>query len=72
MKKNNILANLWEFLTIENFTKNQFKNFEDIAKIKFFKNGMKKTKKDLQQVYNLQCYGYYNNFKLKLYYDIID
>ena len=72
MKKNNILANLWDFLTIENFTKNQFKNYEDIAKTQFFKNGMKKTKKELQQVYNLQNYGYYNNSKLKLYYDIID
>jgi hypothetical protein len=72
MKKIKMLEELWEFLKIDDFVKKQFGNYEDLAKNKFFKNGIKKQKKDIINIYNLQNYGYYKNSKIKLYYDIID
>lgn len=68
MTKNTILIELWE-KTQKHFKKNIY---IDIAKEKFFNYGMKKTKKDLQQIYNLCSYGYYNEKEIKLYYDIIN
>lgn len=72
MKKFEMLKELWDFLKIDNFSKKQFGKYEDIAKNKFFKNGMKKNKKNIINIYNLQNYGYYKNSKIKLYYDIIE
>lgn len=68
MTKNNILIELWEK------TQKHFENdiYIDFAKERFLNYGMKKTKKDLQQIYNLYCYGYYNKNEKKLYYDIIN
>ena len=68
MTKNNILIELWE-KTQKHFENNRY---IDIAKERFFNYGMKKTKKDLQQIHNLYNYGYYNKNEIKLYYDIID
>lgn len=68
MTKNNILIELWEK------AQKHFENdiYIDFAKERFLNYGMKKTKKDLQQIYNLYNYGYYNENEIKLYYDIIN
>lgn len=68
MTKNTILIELWEK------AQKHFENdiYIDMAKKRFFNYGMRKAKKDLQQIYNLYNYGYYNENELKLYYDIIN
>lgn len=70
MKKIEILNSLWDFISIDGFSKEYWKQYEELAKERFFKIGLKKLKKDLITLYNLYSYGYYNEFKYKLYYDV--
>lgn len=70
MKKQEILKELWEHIEIENFANNYWKQYKKEAKNRFFKNGLKKNKKELITIYNLQNYGYYRELKQKLYFDI--
>ena len=70
MTKKNILIELWEFLSVDGISKNNLKQNETEAKTIFFKNGLKQSKKELQHIYNLKNYGYYNGIKYKLYFEI--
>lgn len=70
MTKFNILNDLWLFIESSNFAANFWKEKKENAKNNFFKKGMQKRKKHLQQYYNLYCYGYYNKHKHQLYIDI--
>ena len=72
MKKIEILKSFWDFLSIDGFSKNYWGIYEEKAKNEMLKKGMKLNKKELLQFYNLYCYGYYNNYKQKLYYDILN
>ena len=72
MEKNDILTYLWNNLESTNFIQQYFKQYAEAAKNAFFKNGMKKQKKQLQQICNLYDYGYYHNRNQYIYYDITD
>lgn len=72
MNKNEILKDLWEFIKADNFYKSKNKEQREKAKNNFFKKGMRKKKRRLEQFYNLYCYGYYNNNKYQLFLEIID
>ena len=72
MKKSDILNSLWDFISIDGFSKNYWGIYEDLAQKSFFKKGMERNKKDLQTIYNLYVYGYYNDEKQKIYYDVLN
>lgn len=72
MKKNEILNSLWNFISTDGFSKNYWGIYEELAQKSFFQKGLKRNKKELQTIYNLYVYGYYNNEKQKIYYDVLN
>lgn len=70
MKKVDILKDLWEFIEIDRFSKEYWGQYEKEAKKRFKELGNKKKKEDLQHIYNFKNYGYYNNRKQYLYFDV--
>lgn len=70
MTKQKMLYEMWEFLQRNNFSKNYWGEYEELAKQKFFNKGMKTNKKDLESFYNLFTYGYFCNDQPHLYYKL--
>lgn len=71
MKKREILEGLFEHIE-NNANINSFiQKFKEETKKTFFQKGMKKSKKELQTIYNLYNYGYYAQKEYNLYFDII-
>ena len=72
MKKKDMLLNIIEFLTIDGFAKNYWGKYTERVMKDIFKKGQAMKKAELEHVYNLYLYGYYNQNKYKIYYDIVN